>query len=547
MKNKLLRQFISMALALAVIFSLSTAVFATGTPSNELGKITITGAVDGQTYSAYKLFDLTYGTSGDDTSYSYTYDQGTTEKPNPWNGFFITEGGKGTDYVTIDKNGYVTWKTTVDQNEATVVAFAKAALTYAKEHTDILPTATANADASGTVVMDALPLGYYLVDSSLGALCDLTSASPTASIEEKNGQPWPKKDVWNDNDPNDTGWKDWNDANIGDTVTFKTTITTKKGPENYVLYDKMAAGLTFGSISSVKKLVCIGSDDYGQALYGDESTATELALTTDYTVNSTPTETDNWTFKIEFTPACLSGLQPDDRILVEYTATLNENAVVGSSGNKNETWLTYGEIVDGVSKGISTTDTTWTYTWKFDVLKKNSQDDPLANAVFTLSKNSDGTSPISFVKTQDYGVTPDAETNAIVFDTYRSTKNAGEGEVTEITTDSHGYFCLEGLDAGTYYLTEVQAPDGYNRLSEPKTIIITSVNLTTGEGAAGITERLNLGAGPVASLVVPVVNESGSLLPTTGGMGTTIFYIIGAVLVLGTGVLLVVKKRMSAE
>ena len=151
---------------------------------------------------------------------------------------------------------------------------------------------------------------------------------------------------------------------------------------------------------------------------------------------------------------------------------------------------------------------------------ENNAETPLAGATFTLSKNADGSNPIALV----------SEGNNV----YRVAKTGETGTVTAITTDETGKFTIKRLDADTYYLTETAAPAGYNKLAGPITIVIGEngvVNGTT-EAPQGVDE-------------VKVLNQSGTELPSTGGMGTTIFYVLGSILVLGAAVLLITRKRMS--
>ena len=152
---------------------------------------------------------------------------------------------------------------------------------------------------------------------------------------------------------------------------------------------------------------------------------------------------------------------------------------------------------------------------------KNSGETALAGATFTLSKNTDGTQPISLVKTSGENAARD---------TYRVAKNGETDTVTEITTTASGKFTIQGLDAATYHLTEKKQPDGYNKLSAPITVVIDeNGNITVGTN--NVDE-------------VKVENKTGSLLPSTGGSGTTMIYILGAILVLGSSVVLITKKRM---
>ena len=257
-------------------------------------------------------------------------------------------------------------------------------------------------------------------------------------------------------------------------------------------------------------------------IYTDEAMTQELA-TAYYMVNANPTDSD--TFDITFTQDYLNTITAATKLYVKYSATLNENAKVGLEGNPNASKLSYGEINQGTGKPGSTTplSETNTYTWDVDVFKytmNGETEKALAGATFTLSKNADGFNPIALV----------SEGNNV----YRVEKTNETDTVTEITTDATGKFTIKGLDADTYYLTETAAPAGYNKLAAPVTIVIGEngvVNGTT-EAPQGVDE-------------VKVLNQSGTELPSTGGIGTTIFYIVGGVLVVGAVVLLVTKKRMN--
>ena len=290
-------------------------------------------------------------------------------------------------------------------------------------------------------------------------------------------------------------------------MNFKSTITAQPGAENYVFHDKMSEGLTYKGDAKI---------------YTDEAMTQELA-TAYYMVNANPTDSD--TFDITFTQDYLNTITAATKLYVKYSATLNENAKVGLEGNPNASKLSYGEINQGTGKPGSTTplSETNTYTWDVDVFKytmNGETEKALAGATFTLSKNAGGSNPIALV----------SEGNNV----YRVAKTNETVTVTEITTDATGKFTIKGLDADTYYLTETAAPAGYNKLAAPVTIVIGEngvVNGTT-EAPRGVDE-------------VKVLNQSGTELPSTGGIGTTIFYIVGGVLVVGAVVLLVTKKRMN--
>ena len=478
---KLTNKLAGILLALAMVLGIAATAFAEG----ETGSITINDAAVGQTYTIYQILDLE---SYNNEAGAYAYKATTA-----WNTFINSGAIKGT-YVEVDAQGYVTWK-----GDADAAAFAKLAQKYAKDNS-IANQGSVEATTT-TVSFNGLDLGYYLVDTTLGTLCSLDTTNPDVVMEEKNEVPTNVKTVEEDSTGN---YGENNDADIGQTVNFKSTITAQPGAENYVFHDKMSAGLTYGSVTGI-------------TLNG---TAVDAS---NYTVTAPAADGD--TFDVTFTQAFCDTLKANDQIVISYTATLNENAKVGIEGNPNESKLSYGDKGDAshTPSGTTPPSTTKTYTWDVDVFKytmNGETEKALAGATFTLSKNADGPNPIALV----------SEGNNV----YRVAKTGETGTVTEITTDATGKFTIKGLDADTYYLTETAAPAGYNKLAAPVTIVIGEngvVNGTT-EAPQGVDK-------------VKVLNQSGTELPSTGGIGTTIFYIVGGVLVVGAVVLLVTKKRMN--
>ena len=481
---KLTNKLAGILLALAMVLGIAATAFAEG----ETGSITIYDAAVGQTYTIYQILDLE---SYNNEAGAYAYKATTA-----WNTFINSEAIKGI-YVEVDAQGYVTWK-----GDADAAAFAKLAQKYAKDNS-IANQGSVTATTT-TVSFNSLDLGYYLVDTTLGTLCSLDTTNPNVVMEEKNEVPTNVKTVEEDSTGN---YGEKNDADIGQTVNFKSIITAQPGAENYVFHDKMSEGLTYKGDAKI---------------YTDEAMTQELA-TAYYMVNANPTDSD--TFDITFTQDYLNTITAATKLYVKYSATLNENANVGNDGNPNESKLSYGEINQETGKPGSTTppSETKTYTWDVDVFKytmNGETEKALAGATFTLSKNADGSKPIALV----------SEGNNV----YRVAKTNETDTATEITTDATGKFTIKGLDADTYYLTETAAPAGYNKLAAPVTIVIGEngvVNGTT-EAPQGVDE-------------VKVLNQSGTELPSTGGIGTTIFYIVGGVLVVGAVVLLVTKKRMN--
>mgnify|MGYP004467724027 CR=1 FL=1 len=491
---KLLKKIAAIMLSIMMVLGMASVVSAdttSGTSAATRGKITINNATVGQTYKIYQILELESfsgkPSSGTNTG-NYAYKVATG-----WSEFITT--GEGNTYLEIT-DGYVKWKGATDA--ASVAEFAKKALAYATSK-NLIATKTADKVAATTVEFTDLALGYYLVESSVGALCGLTTTDNEVTIQEKNGAPSVKKEVQEDST---SAWGDSNTADIGQTVNFQTTITAQLGAQNYVLHDKMDKGLTFDGTVTVKKN---GAD------------VAETNYTLKKSTDSPASITDDCTFEIAFTKDFCDTLKANDQIIITYSATLNENAVIAGEGNKNTTKLTYGDSSE------TTPSTTTTKTFELPVFKytmKNSTETALADATFTLSKNDDGTNPIKLVK--------DITTGGI----YRVAKTNETGTVTSVTTPTSGKFTIKGLDADTYYLTETQQPAGYNKLSAPiKVVIAEDGSITVNDQTPSVTE-------------VKVENNTGSILPSTGGSGTTLIYILGAVLVLGSSVVLITKKRM---
>lgn len=473
-----MKKTMSVLLALVLLLALSVPAMAAGE-----GTITINKAVVGQTYTIYRILEL--------ESYNLTTNAYSYKATTDWEDFIKSADIKD-KYVSVNDEGYVTWKDGAD-----AAAFAKLARAYAADNS-IGNQGSKKAETT-TVTFNNLELGYYLVDSTLGTLCSLDTTNPTVTIEEKNAKPSNVKTVEEDS----TGaYGSTNDADIGQTVNFKSTITAQAGAENYVFHDKMSGGLTYTGVTGVTLKRGVA-----------EATTVDPA---DYEIK-TEGLTDDCTFEIVFKQTFCDTLEANDKIEISYTATVNENAVVGGNGNPNESHLSYGDQNHPTSTPDSTTTT---YTWEIDVLKYTTKDDnevTLAGAVFTLSRDETGTDLIKLVKVAD--------------NVYRVAKT-GETDITQITTDATGAFTIKGLDSDTYYLTEIAQPAGYNKLADPIKVVIND---------HGKVNYNNDYTGTVR-----VENKTGAELPSTGGVGTTVFYVVGGLMVLLAVVLLVTRKKMSA-
>ena len=324
--------------------------------------------------------------------------------------------------------------------------------------------------------------------SSTGALCNLTTTNPTVTIHDKNDMPFEKTD-------NKVS------ADVGETVNYTITgkVPDTMGFETYTyeIADTMSEGLTFNRNSLAVK---VGSADV---------TADTDKCTIAYDAETAPN-----TFKVTIlVKNCTVG----DAITVTYTATVNEKAIAVVS--KNEAKLTYSnDPTDSTHTTTTPAQKQEVYSSKIviDKFESGSKTTKLPNAKFVLYKE----------------VTTDAGTSLVYYKWNTDKKVewvADKNAATVMTTNAQGEATFGGLADGTYHLVETEAPAGYNPLTAPVEVKVA--------GSSTDTTKL--------SVTAEVENKTGTTLPSTGGMGTTVFYVLGAVLVLGAVVLLVTKKRMS--
>lgn len=477
-----MKKFFAVLMALVLVLSMGTVALAAG-ETTPTGSITINNAVEGESYTIYKMF-------------KYEPLAGDTTK-----GRYIAEDAKWTAFVNGDANAYlafdedagtIKWVGALDDegnpDAEAVSALAKAAVAYAKANDIAGTTKEAN---STTVTFDNLALGYYAVDTSLGTICALTTTKTAATVEEKNGQPTVIKKILEDGTPVDA-----NNVAIGDTVNYQATITAGKGTVNYVLHDTMSKGLTFDGTVVVKNT----TDGY------------TLVAGTDYTFK-TPGNC-GCTFEIDLTDAYeTEKLSEGETIVVTYSATLNSDAEIGNTGNPNEIVLKYGDAQE------TTKDTVITYTTKLVIDKVDEAGAALAGAGFTLfKKNAEGTYEVVKV------IAADATTTQFVW---------------------------TGLSEGDYKLSETTTPAGYNTIKDIEFTITctepTEVTSADDEAAWGSSKPTEIILQDDGTFKGTIVNKTGSLLPETGGIGTTIFYVVGLALMLGAAILLITKKRMTAK
>lgn len=490
---KYMKKLITLLAVLTLALAMAVPAFAASGTASSTGTITIDNAVTGTTYKAYRIFDLeSYDTNKDVYSYKLN---------TKWNDFstYSTTIDSNTvsaaDFFSVNSAGYIEWKDAKKDAGADFAKLAKAFVVEKNIAWDKTETAT---DAK--VTFTDLTLGYYLVDTSLGSLCSLDTTAPSVTIKEKNSDTTIEKKIVITGDEK----VDSNSAGIGDTVNFSITITVKDGaPKGYVLHDKLS-GLTFDPNSLEVK---VGT--------------TTLTANTDYTLETNPADGDS--FDVKFKDG---KLKTNDVVVVTYSATVAANATIAGAGNKNTAKLVYNEK-------DSTKEETTTYVWKLNVhkyaLDSTNHEVALSGAKFVLYR-------------MDNGVKKYAKlTNKKIVGWVTDKDNA-----TTLETSGTGDILIEGLNVGTYYLEETEAPAGYNKLTEPIEVEITATtSVTSGSETVQYKNSSETSYTPATDATVKVLNNAGTQLPSTGGIGTTLFYVIGGGLMAVAAVLLVTKKRMN--
>lgn len=458
------RKLASLLLALVMVFALAVTAFA--------ADITVIGAKNGETYTAYKIFDVTM----DATEKNYAY---TIAANSEWKS--VIE-----DYKVDSKTVFTLTPSASDANTLLVTYEGEidgaTLATYLDANKSGKTPARTVVAADDTASFTGLETGYYFVDTTLGSLCSLFTTNAAAKLEEKNTIPSIDKQQSDDA------------LQIGEDVTFTITVTDSKGTDAAItVHDTMSEGLTLKENSFEIKV--------------DETDVDA----TNYTINTTPD--DGCTFEIVFNADYVKSLAEGKKIVITYKATLNKNATISGEGNTNTTWLNY-------SKQETEKKQTKLSSYKFDVDKVDGSNNALAGAKFKLYAAEIGGTAIKVVGTAgNYRVADTTETATAI---------------EEMETDSHGQLTITGLDKKTYYLEETAAPAGYNKLTERQEVDLSKGDILRDQDASG-----------VKTYGVKIVNQSGTELPSTGGTGTTIFYVLGFILVIGAAVLLVTKKRMS--
>lgn len=501
------KKFLCAALVSTMVFAMAAPSFADETESepvvnethigdeNTKGSITIDNPLkngeDAVQYTAYKIFDVTY--YGNNYAYTISAD-------SPWyntvNRYAESHSDELKLEVTTDTTLYV-----VDGENLDAPAFAA----YLKNNVPTNATSVELAGDAKEVSAKDLALGYYFVSTNVGTLCNLTTIAPDVTIHDKNEVPKIEKEIVGDHD-----------VEVGQTVNYVITgnVPDTTGYESYTykVSDTMSDGLTFDQ-ESVKILV--NGEDY-QELYR------RLSVSSSGFILNLDLVDDIYNY--------------NDEIRIEYSATVNENAV--ANVETNDAKLEYSNNPqNGTSTAEGVGDKEEVYSAKIVIDKYASDDNTqkLAGAKFVLYKED----PVEGEE--------DEATTVIKYYYYNETTKKVEwvdaqGDATEVETDDEGVAEFTGLKNGTYYLLETEAPTGYNRLTEAVEVTVDGkevLNILEDATEAEKTEAINSALIDLAG----VANSTGSMLPSTGGIGTTIFYAVGIILMAGAVFFVVRRKR----
>lgn len=411
------------------------------------------------------------------------------------------------------------------------------AKTFASEVAQYLTTPPAG---TGTNSITGLAAGYYLIkNATVGegeVFTDyILQVVKDVEVNPKSGKPTLDKQIRH----NDNGeWGVVGDNQIGDTVEFRTitTVPIVSGytEYTYVIHDEMSAGLTSNVHSNDDVTIKVNDEDAKKLdkIY--------------YTVTVDPENANKFTVKVDVLKAIEDGKMAEGSTLYTYyTGILNENAAVYDVGKQNnKAYLEYSNNPhDNTTKNETPEKVVYDWTFKMEVNKIDGESNaPLSDAKFVLSKNGN----CSLGTIGDDG-TPSNTTDLIDLiensdGSYTVAPAGYTGSVVKVMTA--GKITIKGLDDATeYYLYETKAPAGYNRLTDAVKFKITATYNDTGDSWTSVTAAVN--DVEQRSVSVQVANNKGSTLPSTGGIGTTLFYVIGGGLMAVAAVLLVTKKRMN--
>lgn len=573
---KRMKKLVGLLLAFVMVLGMTTTAFA---ENEDTYKITLNTDMSGHTYSAYQIFAGSISEkNGNKVLTSVEWGSGVTDKAS-----ILTELGaiEGLT-VNADATASDVAEALVGKEDDSVLmqavadVFGKYLSTTAKPSTEVK-----EGEKTTGYVIEGLAPGYYLVKdtgtipATQAATRYILEVVGDVETDVKAEVPTIEKKIV----INATQKADANNAGIGQVVSYevKGQVPDYTGYDTYyyVINDTLSEGLTFNGDVEV------------------EVNGSKLVKGTDYYVY-TGDDAGDYTFRIAFEN--IKDYAVGASVVATYSATVNDNAVIGETGNPNEVNLTYsndpnndaeGDTVPGIPApdrptGETPLDRTITYVAKIDITKTDDKGEPLEGAEFTLTGNSKQTvlTNRTYYEVSENGTyyllkdgtytdtVPGGDTSAYVSTTVKYEMKSVT-EVTEVTSpvkmvvtsDANGKVVFKGLGEGTYTIEETDVPEGYNKAKDVKVVIICeepgtvsdgtekaiwTIGTETSEGVV-LVDANNEGKSVIGIYQATIENKPGVVLPSTGGIGTTIFYVVGAILVIGAAVVLITRKRMSHQ
>ena len=584
-----MKKFLSILMVLTLVLSFGVTAFAV----ENTGSITITNATVGNSYSLYKIFDATYSANANGNANAVSYSIKTDNQFFSY--MFGTDGKTENTYFAYDAvTGAVTRKEGTQNSD--IISYLTDMVRDTTYNFAAVKTETASAE---TLVFDDLPYGYYLIDKGNGAAVTIDSNTPNVQVIDKNQIPGTdfSKKIW---DEETNQWVTNSSANIGDIVNFQvefdaTNYDGEKQIKYYTIADTKGSALwvEFNSVEVWVDGVKLDRGYY-HATDGAHKTGEWEFFGTWTDEEKADSDNAQWymihrgfdafdivipwmdsyhfegttnDFSLTYGEGAKSIYGSPVKVVVKYNASVEPNATIGDAQNNNLWNSADLSWTSNTTDGPDDPSTTTTIVYALGLEKIDSDTGAhLAGAVFEVYRDEDCTEPVYVIPTDIKGVYILDDLNTSVSGAYRDTSrgkyeayleaylgaNWENTQKNVVTSEANGKLVILGLEAGNYYLKEIAAPDGYNKLATTTEVTVGQTNnsffviadangnVVDAQTATGEQVRHTYTA---TSTIVE--NSKGVELPSTGGEGTFWLITIGTLMAIGFAVFLITHKKMS--